>query len=255
MGASIPPGSSRSFGYQQNDENATGDGGTFRGGTANALNARPAFSTTGPDGVTGIAGAGNGALINAPAGAIGPGQWYRWTGGSGQWVPRVFVHIAQPAIAFNWFIGRVVFELFGHWDVAPGAGIDSGILWAKALNARLLPGSNQLDGIGLFNVAGVLKLVTRGNGRYEEVDLSAYAAPLNEGNKLALHLCNATVSTPARVIAMVNDLPAAVRYWQGAHALPAEGTFNPNITHCAPGTSFFNQTQLAYSQGPDTDDL
>lgn len=255
MGAAIPGGDSRvRQAYEDAGNTGAAGGVNLAGRGAGIGNQTVDGSGTGPTGVA-IGSAGNGDAINGPASVGGSTQWYRWVGASNRWHPLIMLHIQQPAVAFRWWLGRYVFECVASWQAAPAVGVDSGIACLVTAHTRLLPGSLMGQGLGIYNVNGTLKFVSRGTGGYEEVDLSAFAGPLNGYNKIGLHLCQPTKVTPARVIAMVNDVPACVRFWTGVHALPipAGGMYFHTLNVETPNE--FRTAQIATYMGPDIDDL
>lgn len=180
--------------------------------------------------------------------------------GSTMYGPSTTFPTVRMGATFQRAIGRCVWEALLSWSAAPAAGVDSGIGFTPVDHARIVAGSLQNDGMLIGNVAGVLKFVTRGPGGYEEVDLSAYANPLDEWNQIGLMLKHPTKEQDASVTPIVNgvEVQAARRTWSAGHKLPefaaARGSFYPQFTHAEVAT-YLRSLELHYYAGPDVEGL
>lgn len=188
------------------------------------------------------------------------GAWGRWLHmrGSILYRPHTSLCIVRPGADFRWTFGRFVWESVVQWDAAPGAGVDSGIGFYPVSHTRCRAGSLQGDGMYIGNVGGVLTFVSRGNGGYEEVDVSANANPLASGNRVTLMLRNATKSSDAAVVVLVNGVVALTRFYTGAHKLPkpvaALGGWYPTAIH-AEAVGYMRMQEFHYYAGPDVEVL
>jgi hypothetical protein len=249
LGGSLPPGAGWSYSGTENIGAASTTAAVGRGGPATGAELGGGTSNTGA--TAGISVVGSNTFVMK----VIDGQNVRVAQYEGSnYLTAVAPILAQPLADFTWPCGRHEFHAVAHWDVAPGANVDSGLALYQSLHNRVMAGSFMTPGILIGNHAGVLQLVTRGNGRYEEVDLSAFAGPLNSWNKIGLIIRSATKAVPASVTAMVNDRVAAVRQWTGAHALPtvigASGAMNWHIVH-AEQVTYLNLRDWVVAWGAD----
>lgn len=188
------------------------------------------------------------------------GVWQRWLHlhGSVLYRPRYACVTARPGAQFRSVLGRAVWEAVVQWDAAPAAGVDSGIGFYTNDHDRARAGSLALPGMYVGNVAGVLTFVSRGPGGYEEVDVSANANPLANGNKVGLMLRRATANSDATVTVLVNDSAALVRRYAGAHKLPEHknttGAWYPCQVH-AEAATYLRTQELHFYAGPDVENL
>jgi hypothetical protein len=221
-----------------------------------AITAAAPWSQTGKDGLAIAAGADRLFIrleqIN--------GVWLRVLKMQGSVVyrPAVTLTTARPGANFTRSLGRYVFETLANWSAAPGAGVDSGIGYCPVDHGRVVAGSAQNDGMIIGNIGGVLKFASRGPGGYEEVDLSAFANPLTEWNRIGLVLRHATKDSDASVTAIVNSTPAMTRTWAAGHKLPelaaATGRWFPQLTHAEVAT-YLRTMEHHFYAGPDVDNL
>lgn len=166
-----------------------------------------------------------------------------------------FVTVQPATRSLQWALNRYVWEGIFTWPTNPG-NIDSGLILSPATHCR--PRSLAHVGIGLGNVAGVLRFYSRGPGGFDDVDVSALAGPLNSLNKLALVFRQPAKGRDASVSAFVNDRLAVTRTWSVGHKLPnpaAGGTLMvPQLAHASNVTECW-VTNMRYSAGPDVVDL
>lgn len=213
------------------------------------------WNQTGPDGVTNLAVGADRLFIRLEQ---VNGVWLRVLKMQGSVVYRPLLQLTtvRPGANFTRSFGRHVWGGLFNWSAAPAAGVDSGIGFGVVDHARILPGSAQNNGMLLGNVAGVLKFVSRGAGGYEEVDLSAFANPLSEWNRIELMLRHATKDSDASVTAVINGVNALTRYWSAGHKLPvppaATGEWRPMQTHLEVAT-YLRSMELTYYAGPDVE--